>query len=285
MNGILWALVGTLVTFGVTSLGAFNVFFIKNSTSEKLGQLFFSLSSGIMLAASIWSLLLPAIDMLENAKWINALIVSAGFTCGIGFFIFADGIVEKKLEAYDTAEYYSLAGEVSLHEGIKDDLQSGRESNFNKSTLMLISALTIHNIPEGMSVGLAFALAAQHPAEPAFFTSAVCLTTGIAIQNYPEGAAVSLPLYSSGCSRRKAFAYGSLSAVVEPIAGVFTAVFVGITGRLLPFLLAFAGGTMVYVVIEELLPNCGFGSDSKKPFIWFTIGFLIMMFLDVSLGS
>lgn len=284
MNGILWALAGTLVTFGVTSLGAFNVFFIKKATSEKLCQLFFSLSSGIMLAASIWSLLLPAIDMLEKAKWINALIVSAGFTCGIGFFIAADGFAAKRLNAYDNRKYDSTGIKGDLQCIDKDNLRGYSENSLKKSTLMLISALTIHNIPEGMSVGLAFALAAQHQTEPSYFTSALCLTTGIAIQNYPEGAAVSLPLYSSGCSCLKAFAYGSLSAVVEPAAGVFTAIFISLTGRLLPFLLAFAGGTMVYVVIEELLPNCSFGSESKKPFIWFTVGFLTMMFLDVSLG-
>lgn len=264
MYGVLWALCGTMVTFLITALGAANVFFINNTASEKLSGLFFALSSGIMLAASVWSLLLPAIDMLSYSSPIKAALTSFSFLLGSFFFIMADNICSKVFDL--------------------DSFDSASKSASKRSTLMLICALTIHNIPEGMSVGLAFALAAAKPWDQGLFSSAVCLAAGIAIQNYPEGAAVSLPLYSLGYKKRTAFCYGSLSALVEPLAGVTTALFASNISILLPFLLAFAAGTMVYVVIEELLPKCGFGIDTKKPYAFFAVGFLLMMFLDVGLG-
>ena len=159
-----------------------------------------------------------------------------------------------------------------------------KEQNLSKSTFMLILAITIHNIPEGMAVGMAFALAGSHPSDANLMSGAIALAVGIGIQNYPEGMAVALPLLKEGISKKRAFLYGTLSAAVEPLFGVIAAIIAGMVQSVMPLLLAFAAGTMIYVVVEELIPEAHLGEKENVGTLGFVVGFLIMMILDVALG-
>ncbi len=263
MNAIVWALLGTLFTFSVTTLGALNVFWVKKEISNTFQGIFLGFAGGVMIAASVWSLLLPGIQRAEENGQISWLVVSGGFLLGVILLLLADNLLQKRCEKR---------------------LSDGRVTNLRQSTLMLITAITIHNIPEGMAVGLAFSLAMSDPTDPALFSGAAALSLGIGIQNYPEGTAVALPLIKDGMGRKKAFFLGSMSAVVEPVFGVIAAIIASFVTPLMPLLLSFAAGTMIYVVVQELLPEAQACDDGKTATLGFIAGFLIMMILDVSLG-
>lgn len=259
MNGIFYAFLGTLFTFTLTVLGASTIFLVKNEISNQLQCGFLGFAGGVMVAASIWSLLLPGIDFAEENQQISWLVMSTGFLLGVVILLISDVFIKKR---------YIKKQNTSLQKG----------------TLMLTTAITMHNIPEGMSVGLAFALAVQKPSEPALFIGACALALGIAIQNFPEGTAVALPLVKDGMSKRTAFFIGSMTAIVEPIFGVLAASFASIAKVSMAGLLAFAAGAMIYVVVEELIPEAHTANDDKSGTLGFIVGFLIMMILDVALG-
>ncbi len=260
------ALIGTLFTWGVTALGAGLVFFFKKINKTVLnGMLGFA--AGVMIAASFWSLLLPAIEMAEGlgqTAWITAAI---GFLCG-GLFLW---LVDITLP--------------HLHMGLERDKAEGIKTGWQRSVLLVL-AITLHNIPEGLAVGVAFgAVAFDLPS--ASLTGAIALAIGIGLQNFPEGAAVSIPLRREGFSRTKAFLYGQASGIVEPIAGVIGAVSVISMRPILPYALAFAAGAMIYVVVEELIPEAQHdegGSATNVATIGCMLGFTVMMILDVALG-
>lgn len=263
MNGITWTLLGTLFTFSVTSLGALNVFLVRKEVSSGLQGAFLGFAGGVMLAASVWSLLLPAIEGAEENGQISWLTISGGFLLGVIALLIADAAIKRR---------YLRA------------LAEGKLSSLRQSTMMLITAITIHNIPEGMAVGLAFSLALSDPGNQALFSGALALSLGIGIQNYPEGTAVALPLLKDGMSKKKAFLCGSMSAAVEPVFGLLAALTATLVSPLMPLLLAFAAGTMIYVVIQELLPEAQTQGGEKTATLGFVAGFLVMMILDVSLS-
>ncbi len=261
MNGFIYALGGTGFTFLMTVLGAAVVFFFKSDRhSEKAQSVFLGFASGVMIAASVWSLLIPAIDEAERLGkkgWIPA---SFGFMLGVVFLMLLD-----KLIPY-------FRPEPDREDCVKNGL---------KRTSMLIFAITLHNIPEGMAVGLAFALAAKNDSS-VLFASAIALAVGMGIQNFPEGAAISLPIRQAGRSRSRAFVCGAASGVVEPVFGLVTVLIAGTAQLLLPWLLSFAAGAMLYVVVEELIPEAHLG-NSHIGTLGVMIGFLLMMTLDVAL--
>ena len=261
MNGFIYALGGTGFTFLMTVLGAAVVFFFRSDRhSEKAQSVFLGFASGVMIAASVWSLLIPAIDEAERLGkkgWIPA---SFGFMLGVVFLMLLD-----KLIPY-------FRPEPDREDCVKNGL---------KRTSMLIFAITLHNIPEGMAVGLAFALAAKNDSS-VLLASAIALAVGMGIQNFPEGAAISLPIRQAGRSRSRAFVCGAASGVVEPVFGLVTVLIAGTAQLLLPWLLSFAAGAMLYVVVEELIPEAHLG-NSHIGTLGVMIGFLLMMTLDVAL--
>jgi ZIP family zinc transporter len=263
LNSVIQALVATLFTWFVTALGAAMVFFFKEIKKKVLnGMLGFA--AGVMIAASFWSLLSPAIELAEesgNAPWVPAVI---GFLSG-GLFLW---LVDQFLP--------------HLHMGLPISQAEGVHTSWQRSVL-LVMAITLHNIPEGLAVGVAFgAVAAGIPA--ASLSGAVALAIGIGIQNFPEGAAVSVPLRREGLSRRKSFMYGQASGLVEPIAGVIGAAAVLLMRPILPYALSFAAGAMIYVVVEELIPESQQDKNTDIATIGAMIGFAVMMMLDVALG-
>lgn len=262
MNGVLFALLGTLFTFGITSLGALNVFVVKNNVSNNMQSIFLGFAGGVMVAASMWSLLIPAIDAAQGNGQISWLVVPGGFLLGVVLLLIIDMYMKKK---------YNSSTDI-------------KPMSVGKRTSMLILAITIHNIPEGMAVGLAFAMAAQNMDNPALMSGAIALAVGIGIQNYPEGAAVSLPLLGEGFGKKKAFFIGSMSAIVEPVAGVLAATLAMFIRPYMPLLLALAAGTMIYVVVEELIPEAHMGDKDNVGTLGFVVGFMLMMILDVALG-
>ncbi|CAM4190740.1 ZIP family metal transporter [Erysipelothrix aquatica] len=263
---VIQALLATLFTWGVTALGAATVFFFKRIHKGVLnGMLGFA--AGVMIAASFWSLLAPAIDMAEAIDQNVLLIVAGGFLSGGAFLFLADKILPH------------------LHLGQPTDEAEGIKTHWQRSVL-LVMAITLHNIPEGLAVGVAFGAAAQGMPS-ATIAGAIALAIGIGLQNFPEGAAVSIPLRREGMSRSKAFMYGQASGIVEPFAGMLGAYAVTVMQPLLPFALAFAAGAMIYVVVEELIPEAHIGNDNMRSdiaTIGCMIGFTIMMLLDVGLG-
>lgn len=255
------ALIATIFTWAVTALGASMVFFFKTIHKNVLnGMLGFA--AGVMIAASFWSLLNPAIIMAEEsgvAGWIPAV---TGFLAG-GAFLWA---VDRMLP--------------HMHIGAKES--EGPETDLHHSTLLVL-AITLHNIPEGLAIGVAFgAVASGYPG--ATLLGAIALAIGIGLQNFPEGAAVSIPLRREGMSRWKSFLYGQSSAIVEPFAGVLGAALVITMKPILPYALAFAAGAMIYVVVEEIIPEAQQDNETDVATIGVMIGFAIMMFLDVALG-
>lgn len=263
MNGIIYALFGTIFTFLITTFGALNIFFVKKEISQNVQCLFLGFAGGVMIAASIWSLLLPGITTANENHQIGWLVISGGFLLGVALLLLTDYIMKKKFQ--------------KLH-------ASQKKLPLSKKTSMFIMAVTIHNIPEGMAVGTAFALAAKNMDDVNLMSGAIALALGIGIQNYPEGIAVVLPLLREGISNKKAFVIGSLSAIVEPIFGVLAAALAGIVLPVMPLLLAFAAGTMIYVVVEELIPEAHLGEKKNIGTLGFVVGFLVMMILDVTLG-
>ncbi|MBT3319362.1 MAG: ZIP family metal transporter [Clostridia bacterium] len=257
------ALLGTLFTWFLTALGAAIVFFFKKM-NKKLLDAMLGFAAGVMIAASFFSLILPAVELTESMGQPSWLIAAIGFAAGCVFLFIADKLIPH-MHAFNKVEH---------REGVK--------TNWKKSVL-LVTAITLHNIPEGLAVGVAFgAVAVGIPG--ATVASAVALAIGIGIQNFPEGAAVSIPLRREGFSRRKSFFFGQLSGMVEPIAGVLGAVAVIAFRPILPYALCFAAGAMIYVVVEELVPEGHTDSKSHIATIGIIIGFIVMMMLDLGLG-
>ena len=261
------ALIGTLFTWGVTALGASLVFFFKSINKTILnGMLGFA--AGVMIAASFWSLLSPAITMAEELGQIASLTAAIGFLGGGAFLYLVDKLLPH------------------LHMGLETSQAEGVKTNWQRSVLLVL-AITLHNIPEGLAVGVAFGAVAAGTGSSASLAGAVALAIGIGLQNFPEGAAVSIPLRREGFSRTKSFLYGQASGIVEPIAGVIGAFAVVKMQPILPYALAFAAGAMIYVVIEELIPEAQReegGSKTDIATIGCMIGFTIMMVLDVALA-
>ncbi len=254
-------LIVLLIPFIGTSLGAAAVFLMKNKVSPKIEKTLLGFASGVMIAASIWSLLIPSMEMAEEQgkiAWLPALI---GFFAGVLFLLAIDSIVPH------------------LH--LNADKPEGVKSRLSKISMMLF-AVTIHNIPEGMAVGVAYAGAASGNSGMTI-AGAFALSIGIAIQNFPEGAIISLPLKGEGISKGKAFLLGILSGVVEPIGGLITILLASRIVPLLPYMLSFAAGAMFYVVVEELIPEAHSGDHSNLGTIGAALGFALMMVLDVAL--
>ena len=262
-EALLWAGAGTGFTFLMTTLGAAMVFFFRSRISVMAQRLFLGFAAGVMVAASVWSLLIPAVEEAEAAGMVGWIPAAGGFLLGVGFLMVLDSLMPH------------------LHPGARTP--EGLHTSMRRSTLLAM-AVTLHNIPEGMAVGLAFALAVQHDGDPALLTAAAALALGIGIQNFPEGAAVSLPLRQDGMRAGKAFLYGSMSAVVEPIFGILTVLIAGLITPLMPWLLSFAAGAMLYVVVEELIPEAHLGEHSNVGTLGVMGGFVVMMILDVALG-
>ncbi len=259
MNNALF--IGLLIPFIGTTLGAACVFFMSKEMNRYIQKILLGFASGVMVAASIWSLLIPAIDMSDGLGKLTFIPATAGFLFGMIFLLALDHWIPH------------------MH---LDRKTEGPHSKLKKTT-MLVLAVTMHNIPEGMAVGVVFAGVLSGESVIAL-TGAIALSIGIAIQNFPEGAIISMPLKSEGISRFKAFVYGTLSGIVEPIAAFLTLIFSKFLIPLLPYLLAFAAGAMLYVVVEELIPETSEGDHSNIGTIGFAIGFVIMMILDVALG-
>lgn len=263
MQPILWALTGTGFTFLMTALGAAMVFFFRKRVHPAMQRIFLGFAAGVMIAASVWSLLIPAIEM-ASARGGNGLAPAVGgFLLGIAFLMLMDCLLPH------------LHPDEAVPEGPKTGW---------KRTTLLIMAVTLHNIPEGMAVGLSFALAAQTAGNGAGFSAALALALGMGIQNFPEGAAISLPLRQEGMRPAKAFLWGGLSGIVEPIFGVLVVLAAGALEPLMPWLLSFAAGAMLFVVVEELIPEAHLGEHSKTGTLGVMAGFLVMMILDVALG-
>ncbi|MDD3164768.1 MAG: ZIP family metal transporter [Oscillospiraceae bacterium] len=252
---------GVLIPLLGTTLGAAMVFFLKGAMRPRLQKLLLGFAAGVMIAAAVWSLLIPAIDMADAAgavAWLPALV---GFLLGIGFLLLLDVLIPH------------------LH--MDAPCPEGRACGLGKSA-MLVLAVTLHNIPEGMAVGVVLAGMLQGGAITA--ASALALAIGIAIQNFPEGAIISMPLVGSGLSRRRAFSYGFLSGIVEPVGAIATILLTALLTPVLPYILAFAAGAMLYVVVEELIPEAQAGAHSNVGTIGAALGFALMMVLDVALG-
>ncbi|MCC8027762.1 MAG: ZIP family metal transporter [Clostridium sp.] len=252
---------GILIPFIGTTAGAACVFFLKGALKPRVQKAFLGFASGVMVAASVWSLLIPAMNMSEGMGKLAFVPAAVGFLLGIGFLLLLD--------------------EVTPHLHIDTEEPEGPKSSLKKST-MLVLAVTLHNIPEGMAVGVAFAgLLSENGSIT--MAGALALSIGIAIQNFPEGAIISLPL-KEAAGRKKAFIYGMLSGVVEPIGALIMLSLTDILGPALPYFLAFAAGAMIYVVVEELIPESSEGPHSNVATIGFALGFVVMMILDVALG-
>ena len=253
---------GILIPFLGTALGAGMVFLLKKEMNELIQKVLLGFASGVMIAASVWSLLIPAIEMAEEKGIITWMPAAAGFMGGILFLLVLDSIIPH------------LHLEKNRSEGVPSRL---------KKTTKLVLAVTLHNIPEGMAVGVTFAgLMAGN--ELISLSGALALSFGIAIQNFPEGAIISMPLKSEGMSKPKAFLYGALSGIVEPAAAVLTILLMEVMEPVLPYLLSFAAGAMIYVVVEELIPETQSGKHTNLGIVGVAVGFVLMMIMDVALG-
>lgn len=255
------ALIATLFTWGITALGAAFVFFTK-TVNRKLLDIMFGFAGGVMIAASYWSLLAPAIEMAQNKSIPSWVPATVGFLTGALFLSMTDKILPH------------------LHIHAKRKHAEGLPTNWEKSVLLVL-AITLHNIPEGLAIGVAFGGAALG-LPSATLTGAIVLAIGIGLQNFPEGMAISLPLRKEGMSRWKSFQYGQASALVEPLAGVLGAVAIVWIEPLLPYALAFAAGAMIFVVVEEVIPESQEGGNTDLSTLGLIIGFTIMMILDVA---
>ena len=253
---------GLIIPFLGTILGSAMVFLMRNKINEKVQKLLLGFASGVMISASIWSLIIPAIDMAKEQGKIAWMPTAIGFLLGIAFLLLLDSIIPH------------LHINSEKPEGIKAKL---------KKTTMMVFAVTLHNIPEGMAVGVALA-GAIIGNTGITMAGVLALAIGIAIQNFPEGAIISMPLKSEGISKPKAFLYGTLSGIVEPIGAILTILLTNLVVPILPYLLSFAAGAMIYVVVEELIPESQVGEHSNIGTIGVAIGFVIMMILDVALG-
>ena len=257
---LLYAALGTGFTCLATVLGAATVFFFKKDLSATTQRVFLGFAAGVMIAASVWSLLIPSMEMAESQGQSVLLPVGGGFLLGGAFLLALDGLLPH------------------LHIG--SDKPEGIPAKLKRTT-MIVLAVTLHNIPEGMAVGLAFAIAAQ---EGGALAGAVALALGMGLQNFPEGAAISLPLRGEGMGKGRSFLCGALSGVVEPVFGLLTVLVAGTITPMMPWILSFAAGAMIYVVVEELIPEAHLGEHSHPGTISVMAGFLVMMLLDVLLG-
>lgn len=253
---------GILIPFLGTSIGSACVFFMKKALSDYIQRALTGFAAGVMVAASVWSLIIPAIEQSEYLGKLSFLPAAVGFWIGILFLLFLDHIIPHLYRFSQQSE------------GPKSKL---------KKTAMMILAVTLHNIPEGMAVGVVYAgyLTGNTQITAA---GALALSLGIAIQNFPEGAIISMPLRAEGMKKAKAFAGGVLSGIVEPIGAVLTIIAAGLIVPALPYLLSFAAGAMLYVVVEELIPEMSQGEHSNIGTVFFAVGFSVMMILDVALG-
>lgn len=254
--------IGLLIPFIGTTLGAFFVFFIKNQLPDNIQKSLLGFASGVMIAASVWSLIIPAIDASENMGSFAFFPAAVGIAAGILFLLLMDNIIPH------------------LHLNSNDP--EGPKSKLHKTT-MLVFAVTLHNIPEGLAVGVIYAGLLSGTVNVTA-AGALALSIGIAIQNIPEGLIVSFPIKAQGVSKLKSFGYGVLSGAVEPVAGIIAILLTSMITPLMPYFLSFAAGAMIYVVVEELIPEASSGIHSNHATIGFGIGFIIMMILDVALG-
>lgn len=253
---------GIMIPFLGTTLGAACVFFMKKSMSETVQKILSGFAAGVMVAASVWSLLIPSLEQSETMGRISFLPAVIGFWFGILFLFFLDHMIPH------------------LHVGSQES--EGPKTKLQRATMMVM-AVTLHNIPEGMAVGVVYAgyLSREQSISA---MEALALAIGIAIQNFPEGAIVSMPLHAEGASRKKAFLQGTLSGIVEPLGSILTIMAAGMIVPALPYLLSFAAGAMIYVVVDELIPEMTAGKHSNIGTIFFAVGFSLMMILDVTLG-
>ena len=250
MKDILYSIVGILIPFIGTSFGSSFVFFIKKNMNVEFQKMLVGFASGVMIAASIWSLIIPSVEMANNSGTISFIPATIGFLLGILFLISINKLASK--------------------------FEKTKKLN------MLMFSVTLHNIPEGMAVGVCFA--GVITGNVVLLAEAFILSIGIAVQNIPEGAIISMPLKFEGKSKKKAFLYGVLSGIVEPIAAIFTVILLNIIVKILPYLLSFAAGAMIYVVCEELIPEMHIGKKTQSGVIGLSLGFVIMMILDITLG-
>lgn len=255
-------LIGIMIPFVGTALGSACVFFLKHEMKPLLQKILLGFASGVMVAASVWSLLIPAMNMSEEMGRLAFIPAAVGLLLGMAFLLLMDRVIPH------------------LHLG--SDEPEGAHSSLSKS-MMLIFAVTLHNFPEGMAVGVVFAGMLEGSAGITL-AGAFALAIGIAIQNFPEGAIISMPLKGTGISRGKAFLYGAASGIVEPLGALLTIWLASYIEPVLPYLLAFAAGAMLYVVVEELIPEASEGEHSNIATVGFAIGFVLMMILDVALG-
>ena len=255
-------LIGIMIPFVGTALGSACVFFLKHEMKPFLQKILLGFASGVMVAASVWSLLIPAMNMSEGMGKLALIPAAVGLLLGMAFLLLMDRVIPH------------------LHLG--SDEPEGAHSSLSKS-MMLIFAVTLHNFPEGMAVGVVFAGMLEGSAGITL-AGAFALAIGIAIQNFPEGAIISMPLKGTGISRGKAFLYGAASGIVEPLGALLTIWLASYIEPVLPYLLAFAAGAMLYVVVEELIPEASEGEHSNIATVGFAIGFVLMMILDVALG-
>jgi len=255
-------IVGLMLPMIGTTLGAASVFFLRKQINTNVQRLFTGFAAGVMVAASVWSLIIPAIDMSEGMGKFSFLPALVGFLAGILFLLFIDSAIPH------------------LHVG--STKPEGRKSGLGRTAMMML-AVTIHNFPEGAACGAIFA-GVLNGDSGVTMAAAITLSIGIAIQNFPEGAIISLPLRSEGHSRLKSFALGALSGIVEPIGALIAIALAGMVTPALPYMLAFAAGAMLYVVVEELIPEASEGEHSNLGTIAFAVGFALMMVLDVALG-
>ena len=255
-------ILGVLIPLIGTTLGSACVFFLKGEIGNKLQKVLLGFAAGVMVAASVWSLLIPAMDMSADMGKLSFLPALIGFLLGMGFLLIMDSVIP--------------------HMHVGSDEPEGKKSKLQKTTMLLL-AVAIHNFPEGAACGAIFAGVLTGETDVTM-AGAIALSIGIAIQNIPEGAIISMPLRGHGVSKGKSFLYGVMSGVVEPIGAIFAIMLASLVTPILPYMLSFAAGAMIYVVVEELIPETSEGAHSNLGTIAFAIGFSIMMVLDVALG-
>ena len=255
-------ILGVLIPLIGTTLGSACVFFLKGEIGDKLQKVLLGFAAGVMVAASVWSLLIPAMDMSADMGKLSFLPALIGFLLGMGFLLIMDSVIP--------------------HMHVGSDEPEGTKSKLQKTTMLLL-AVAIHNFPEGAACGAIFAGVLTGETDVTM-AGAIALSIGIAIQNIPEGAIISMPLRGHGVSKGKSFLYGVMSGVVEPIGAILAIMLASLVTPILPYMLSFAAGAMIYVVVEELIPETSEGAHSNLGTIAFAIGFSIMMVLDVALG-
>ena len=262
MSPVILALLGTTFTFISTALGAASVFLFRKELPQRIHRIFLGFAAGVMIAASVWSLLIPAMELAAEQQMRHSWLPAAGgFVLGGLFLLGLDHLLPH------------------MHPGCGE--AEGLPCSFRRTT-MLVLAVTLHNIPEGLAVGLAFGMAGE--SNVLSLSGALALSVGMALQNFPEGAAISLPLKKEGLSSNRSFLLGALSGVVEPIAGVTGVLIAGSIASIMPWFLAFAAGAMIYVVVEELIPEANLGEHSHTGTLSVMAGFLVMMILDIALA-